>query len=127
MGINVKGGNVVMHLGPSSGVDDYLQESGRVGRNNESAHAILLRYKGCTRSRNITKEMKQYTKNETVCRRTLLLKSFTVSPTQSKILHTCCDICADQCKCLIVPVVAKNVYVKKSATKVITSQALKNY
>lgn len=100
MGINVKGGNVVMHLGPSSGVDDYLQESGRVGRNNESAHAILLRYKGCTRSRNITKEMKQYTKNETVCRRTLLLKSFTASPTQNKILHTCCDICADQCKCL---------------------------
>ena len=27
MGINVKGGNVVIHLGPSSGLDDYLQES----------------------------------------------------------------------------------------------------
>ena len=100
MGINVKGGNVVVHLGPSSGIDDYLQESGRVGRNNESAHAILLRYKGSTRSRNITKEMKEYTKNEIVCRRTLLLKSFTASPSQYQIQHTCCDICADKCKCL---------------------------
>ena len=100
MGVNVKGGNMVIHLGPSSGIDDYLQESGRIGRNNGSAHAILLRYKGSTRSRNITKEMKEYTNNVTVCRRTLLLKSFTASPSQNPILHTCCDICADKCKCL---------------------------
>ena len=30
IGVNVKGRNVVIHLGPSSGLDDYLQESGRV-------------------------------------------------------------------------------------------------
>ena len=40
MGIFAKRGNV-MHLGPSSRVDDYLQECGRVGKNNEIAHAIL--------------------------------------------------------------------------------------
>ena len=42
MGVNVNGGNVVIHLGPSSGLDDYLQETGRVGRNRASSHAILL-------------------------------------------------------------------------------------
>lgn len=44
--------------------------------------------------------MKEYTKNKTVCRRTLLLKSFTASPSSNVVLHTCCDICADKCKCL---------------------------
>ena len=56
MGVNVKGGNMVIHLGPSTGIDDYLQESGRVDRNNEKVHAVLLRYKGSTRSRNITEQ-----------------------------------------------------------------------
>ncbi|CAB4006726.1 Hypothetical predicted protein [Paramuricea clavata] len=32
MGVNIKGGNVVIHLGPSGGLDEYLQECGRVGR-----------------------------------------------------------------------------------------------
>lgn len=31
MGINVKGAYIGIHLGPSSGLDDYLQESGRIG------------------------------------------------------------------------------------------------
>ena len=92
MGVNVKGGNMVIHLGPSTGIDDYLQESGRVGRNNEKAHAVLLRYKGSTWSHNISKEMKEYTRNENVCRRTLPMKSFITSPSQNPILHTCCDI-----------------------------------
>ena len=91
---------MVIHLGPSSGIDDYLQESGRVGRNNKKAHAVLSRYKGSTRSRNITKEMKEYTRNENICRRNLLLKSFTASPSQTPILQTCCDICAEKCICL---------------------------
>ena len=100
MGVNVRGGNTVIHLGPSSGLDDYLQESGRVGRNKESAHAILLRYKGCTRSRNISKQMKEYVKNKTECRRVLLLKSFTASPVPNTVPHSCCDICSERCTCL---------------------------
>ena len=100
MGVNVQGGNMVIHLGPSSGIDDYFQDSGRVGRNNENAHAVLLRYKGSTRGRNITKEMKEYTRNKNICRRNLLLKSFTASPSRNPILQTCRDICAEKCICL---------------------------
>ncbi len=100
MGVNVKGGNVVIHLGPSSGLDDYLQESGRIGRGNENAHAILLKYKGCTSSRNITKQMKQYISNASECRRVMLLKQFTSNPQPNDVQHSCCDVCAQKCKCL---------------------------
>ena len=31
MWVNVKGAYIGIHLGPSSGLDDYLQESGRIG------------------------------------------------------------------------------------------------
>ena len=32
MGVNVKGANIAVHLGLSADLDDYLQESGHVGR-----------------------------------------------------------------------------------------------
>ena len=127
MGVNVKGGNMVIHLGPSSGIDDYLQESGRVGRNNEKAHAVLLRYKGSTRSRNITKEMKEYTRNENICRRNLLPRSFTASPSQNPILLIHVVISVQKNVSVYVPVEPRNVCAKKNAKKVITSPALKNY
>lgn len=99
MGVNVKGGNVVIHLGPSSGLDDYLQESGRVGRSQASSHAILLTYKGCTRN-HVSKQMKEFVRNKTDCRRVLLLKAFTRNPQPNTVPHSCCDICAINCKCL---------------------------
>ncbi len=102
MGINVKGANLVIHLGPSSDLDDYLQESGRIGRTDyKMSHAVLLRFKGCTRSKNITIEMKDYIRNESECRRTLLLKPFSFIPEQNvdTMKHSCCDICAEFCKC----------------------------
>ncbi|XP_031552314.1 ATP-dependent DNA helicase Q1-like [Actinia tenebrosa] len=102
MGVNVKGGNIVIHLGPSSGLDDYLQESGRVGRQKDiNAHALLLKYKGCTRSRNISREMKDYVLNTSECRRVMLLKSFCSNPTANTLIpHSCCDVCAKKCRCL---------------------------
>lgn len=123
MGVNVKGGNMVIHLGPSSGMDDYLQESGRVGRNNEKACAVLLRYKGSTRSRNITKEMKEYTRNENICLRHLLLKSFTASPSPNPILiHVVISV--QKNVSVYVPVEPRNVCAKKNVKKVITTPAL---
>ena len=125
MGVNVKGGNMVIHLGPSSGIDDYLQESGRVGRNNEKAHAVLLRYKGSTRSRNITKEMKEYTRNENICRRNLLLKSLLQVHLRTQFyIHVVIPV--QKNVSVYVPVEPRNVCAKKNAKKVITSPALKN-
>ena len=56
MGVNVEGAYLALHLGPSSHLDDYIQECGRVGRTSERmSHAVLLKYSGCTRSKNISK------------------------------------------------------------------------
>ena len=64
------GANLVIHLGPSSDLDDYLQESGRIGRTDDKiSHAVLLRFKGCTRTKNNTKQMKNYVTNKSECRR----------------------------------------------------------
>ena len=101
MGINVKGADTVIHLGPSGSLEDYHQESGRIGRDSEHmSHAILFKYKGCICSKNVTKAMKNYVKNVSQCRRVLLNSSFSDNPVPNNILHTCCDICAAKCKCL---------------------------
>lgn len=101
MGVDVKGAELVIHMGPSSALDDYLQECGRVGRDsNSTSHAVLLKYSGSTRSKNITKPMKEYVRNSTVCRRVLLMKPFSEEAPKAVIGHSCCDICAESCACL---------------------------
>jgi superfamily II DNA helicase RecQ len=101
MGVDVKGAQLVVHLGPSSALDDYLQECGRCGRDTTSmSHAVLLKYKGCTGSRHISRAMKQYVRNSTECCRVILLKAFSdESPKTSDAGHACCDICSKNCKC----------------------------
>ncbi|CAB4016141.1 Hypothetical predicted protein, partial [Paramuricea clavata] len=69
MGVDVQGAYLAIHLGPSSTIDDYIQECGHVGRSNEiMSHAVLLKYSGCTRSKNIEKPMKNYLNNTEICR-----------------------------------------------------------
>ena len=44
MGVDVQGAYLAIHLGPSSTIDDYIQECGRVGRSNEiMSHAVILK------------------------------------------------------------------------------------
>lgn len=40
MGVNVKGSNVVIHLGPSTGMDDYLQET----RKKQETRKVHMRF-----------------------------------------------------------------------------------
>ncbi len=71
---------------------------------------LLVKYSGCTRSKNITKTMKENVNNSVTCRRSLLIALFSMSGNvefsengqpQSKInAHSCCDMCAKSCKCL---------------------------
>lgn len=100
MGVDVKGAHLAIHVGPSSDLDDYLQESGRIGRSTATmSHALLLKFKGCTKSKNISKAMKDYIRNSTECRRVSLLKPFCSSPQPNNIKHSCCDVCAKSCRC----------------------------
>ena len=99
MGLDVKGVNTVVHYGACNDLDDYLQESGRAGRQqSEKCHAIIMKYKQCLSSQNITIDMKEFIKTK-ACRRKILLKPFTDGLTVIEN-HNCCDNCAAECSCL---------------------------
>ncbi|XP_060557646.1 uncharacterized protein LOC132718053 [Ruditapes philippinarum] len=99
MGIDVKGTYCVVHVGPSNSIEDYLQESGRAGRDGKSqSHAVLITYPRCT-SGNVSDEMKDYCKN-TDCRRKRLLEPFNFVEDYSDMGHKCCDLCSSSCDCL---------------------------
>ena len=99
MGLDVRDVNTVVHYGPANDIDDYLQESGRAGRDPSiSCNAVMLKYKYCLGSQNITSEMKEYVKAES-CRRLLLLRPFSEDAQSLHPMHNCCDICSAKCKC----------------------------
>ena len=52
MGLDVRDVNTVVHYGPANDIDNYLQESGRAGRDPSiSCNAVMLKYKYCLGSR----------------------------------------------------------------------------
>ena len=100
MGLDVKGVNTVIHYGPPTDLDDYIQESGRAGRQlAQKSHAIIIKYKRCLSSKHISKDMKSFITSKT-CRRRILLKPFTEEFKEMDNAHDCCDICALACSCL---------------------------
>ena len=101
MGIDVKNCYLVVHVGPPKLLDEYLQQSGRVGRDELPSCAILLLFKQCTAGGGFEEEVRAYIKNATLCRRIILLDAIE-NPTSTSlaIQHRCCDICALSCKCL---------------------------
>lgn len=100
MGLDVKEVSTVIHYGPANDIDDYMQEVGRCGRDEtQQSHAILIKYKRCLGSQNITKEMKTYVLSDS-CRRVHLLVPFTDTAAPLLPKHACCDICSIMCKCL---------------------------
>lgn len=62
MGVNCRALNNVIHFGPPSSLEDYFQETGRIGRDGTQSHALLLLFPGCMRSKNISKEVKDMQK-----------------------------------------------------------------
>ncbi len=98
MGVDCPNVHRVIHWGPSSDIELYLQETGRAGRDGLPSVAILytvdLGYSDET--------MREYYKNKVMCRRHLLLKQFeeSVSTTTTfEPLCQCCDICELICTC----------------------------
>ena len=134
MGVDVKNCNLVLHVGPPKLLDEYLQQSGRVGRDKSPSHAILLLFKQCTAGGGFEDELKAYISNSEVCRRTVLLNAIQNPTVKSlAILHSCCDICAQTCTCLCNCSVATecqcdkrcvgpNVYLSKAENEIINQK-----
>jgi len=90
---------LVVHWGPSRSIEQYLQESGRAGRDQQPARAVLL-YTSHHLGR--ADLLKPYLLNsEGQCRREMLMEHFPGSSevSQEVLLHDCCDVCYVKCVC----------------------------
>ena len=103
LGVNVQNCHLVIHVGPTKTVDQFLQESGRAGRNNAPSHSIMIMYPNCTSGSAFEDEMKVIFRNREKCRREMLMSAIeNPYPLPKLIPHMCCDICAQSCNCLCV-------------------------
>ena len=89
----------VVHYGPPANLEQYAQETGRAGRNGESATALLLYGNP---GKNTQQDMINYGSNTTQCRRNALFKHFLFYKDNAFVLSCCkcCDICEKKCTCV---------------------------
>lgn len=97
LGVDIPDIARVIHWGLPSNIEEYVQESGRAGRDGNKAVAILYQGKG----REYSKGMKDYALNTLKCRRKLLFEGF-LSFHEKEVKTrgcNCCDVCAKDCDC----------------------------
>lgn len=99
MGLDCPNIRRVIHWGPSSDIEAYLQETGRAGRDGQAATATLY-YTNVDLGQLEDESIKEYCRNKTTCRREMLLKDFdNLTDSTTDTLCACCDICELKCTC----------------------------
>ena len=93
MGVDCVDIRRIMHWGSTSSLEEYVQETGRAGRDGLDANAIMFHGK---ENRHANVQIKEYRCNDSVCRRRCLFKNFLMHAEQDiKVIGSkCCDICA---------------------------------
>ena len=101
MGIDCSDVRRIIHWGPPSDIESYIQETGRAGRDGKQAHAILFYSRRDLSQPYIEEDMVNYCLNTSTCLRLSLFKNFDYSCDLSKNVCTCtcCDFCAMICEC----------------------------
>ena len=102
MGIDAPDIYHVLHWGPPKTIEEYVQESGRGGRDGKHAIATMF-YARCDigGAHPPSPLVISYCNNKTTCRRELLMAVFDVTAcNKPSPIHLCCDICWSTCSCL---------------------------
>ena len=100
MGVDVKSVHTIIHMGVPSDIDDYLQESGRAGRDGRQSVSVIITYPGMYAGTRTSERMKAYAQNKSECRRAMILRAFDgAEDVSTDKKHFCCDICAPECTC----------------------------
>lgn len=98
LGIDTCDIRYVVHWGPPQDIEQYVQATGRAGRDGSTSHAILLYGKGL--KRHVEQTMLDYCENATDCRRKILFRDFDSFKCDTNINGCmCCDICGINCNC----------------------------
>ena len=86
-----------MHVGIPDDVCNYIQETGRAGRDGAISMATLLKSRTYHQ---VDDDIKQYVMNSNKCRRDILfgyMDNYTHTDFDKMCL--CCDVCAKSCVC----------------------------
>lgn len=103
MGIDLKDVNTVIHYGAPHSIDDFFQESGRGGRNGNTARSIVYWSPvDCPHRKELTSihdrkvdAMRRYLEDTATCRRYRLLQYFDSSFQCTVDSTNCCDVCVN--------------------------------
>ena len=121
MGLNLRGLDTVIHYGVPTDFDEYLQQTGRAGRDeNHQAHAIVLLHSDSLKGKNIKTQMKEFVRTQN-CRRVTLYRDYVENIEPIQPPHKCCDNCAKNCDCSedcdhLVPEVIQNILRSQTST-----------
>ena len=99
MGLDCADVRRIIHWGPPSSIESYIQEVGRSGRDGEVAHAALMYSNMDIGHDYVEDRMKNYCRNEDRCRREILFADFE-KPERSPTGCNCCDVCSLICNCV---------------------------
>ena len=110
MGVDFKSLDYVIHYGAPRSLEDYMQESGRAGRDHQQSVSRIYwkpveapRYADQTVHRNVElKGVRDYLENTELCRRFILLRYFNPVVAMSlgpRDKELCCDNCQSHSQC----------------------------
>ena len=105
MGVDIPSIQQIIHIGPPRTVREYMQETGRAGRDGSQSTA-MLHYNNhdiASNRKDITDEIRDYCRlDDSSCLREYLLECLDAKSTTCKTAdrHWCCSNCRSECSCL---------------------------